>query len=471
MEDIPSAARLLAAGQRGEAIALDAVYGPCKVANVPGKGRGLLATGHVPAGNLLLLEPALAQGCSDVELATNLRELIEESETPAPDGKEGKSKGDGRLLRQLLSLAWGAEPTSVPEVAEAEAEDFMKRGPPSSDPSAFEEARRLLADSGKPGLDFSALLQQRLELAVRCNAFRSSLDALGALAWHSLWPAEQRALAESNPAKMPSPRLWMFLHAAMFNHSETPNATWCVAGGVIVVRAAAAIPAGTELTLSYWPDVDASDAVAHDLLTGYGMSQASISEAVELSLSEEAQSELLVLKKAPSEVAGLLADVSSYADTATAFDDAAAAIASRLSSAERVLPRAIQAFLEPRLLQAQLSLQQAAILSARGDPARGDQLRKLGLARAREALKLHPQPWGKRVLLSLIFTLKGAIRPAPAAMLSSVSGEAQNFSVQLAKQARFAVDDIRAELERAVEAAFGDAALLPAVLSKCGCPV
>jgi len=140
-----------------------------------------------------------------------------------------------------------------------------------------------------------------------------------------------------------------------------------------------------------------------------------------------------------------------------AFDESAAALSATISKAEGVLPKSLRAFLEPRFFQAQLTLQQGAILTARGDADRGSQLQKLAVKQIRSALHI----------------LEGALRPSPAMMMAVGSGEvgeggAEDFSINLAKQARISPEDVRSELERAVQEVFGDELLMPAVLSKCG---
>mmetsp|Transcript_55250 Transcript_55250/g.140068 ORF Transcript_55250/g.140068 Transcript_55250/m.140068 type:complete len:478 (-) Transcript_55250:50-1483(-) len=470
-DEIPSMARLLAAGQRGEALEVTPAYSSCKAANIPGKGRGLVASKVIRDNGLVLLEPALASGASYAEVAEQLCGLVE-----GPDGC------DATLLRQLLSLScWGESPTSVPPLPESDAEEaaaFMKREPPNRNPEEFEEAKKLLLeDAPNPdaAADFAPRLRRRLELVARSNAFRSAADPLGALAWHALSPAEQRDIAEREPARMPSPRVFLFLRAALINHSETPNAVWLVAGSLILVRAIRPIVPGEEVLLSYWPDIDSSDALSRGMYEGFGMSCSSVGGAPEFEFSAEQLAELAALKGAPAAVASRLAAVGAGSDVAVAFDEAAAALSATISKAEGVLPKSLRAFLEPRFFQAQLTLQQGAILTARGDADRGSQLQKLAVKQIRSALHILEGAWGKRVLLRLLFAFKGALRPSPAMMMAVGSGEVgeggtEDFSINLAKQARISPEDVRSELERAVQEVFGDELLMPAVLSKCGIP-
>merc|ERR1711971_809858 len=94
---------------------------------------------------------------------------------------------------------------------------------------------------------------------------------------------------------------------------------------------------------------------------------------------------------------------------------------------------------------------------------------------AREACARARGPWGRRELLRLLYGLHGVLRPAPAALLiasirggDASSGEPQDFAIELAKQARFSPEELRPQLERAIDDVFGDVALLDPVLTKCG---
>lgn len=466
----PSAARLLAAGQRPEVLDfVEPILDRCHVASVAGKGRGLLAAKDTPAGALLLLEPALASGESYAELAAKLRELI----IRQPIGNSSSPATDDVLLGQILSLyAWGQEPNSVREVTSVQC--LVPRGAPATNAEARAEVCRLLdldsEDADLASNDLCAKLLARLELIARGNAFRAAPDPLGALAWHSLAPREQRSLAEQDPNKVPAPRLWFFQHASLINHSETPNASRLVAGGFIAVRAAQDLRAGDEVLISYWPDVDAADAEEHGLLSGFSMTVATIGVVPELGLSAEQLVLFQRLKRSPLLAAEKLAEGAALGDPHAAFDAALSALTTEIKDAENVLSHELRAFFEPRALQAQIMLQQAAVKAAHGDTGRGDVLRRLGLEKLRRAVKQFPQPWGQRVLLRILFALKGVLRPAPVALLPGI-GQGQgsgDFAIQLAQQARVGSAELSSELECAVAAVFGDMALAHPVLSKCG---
>lgn len=107
-----------------------------------------------------------------------------------------------------------------------------------------------------------------------------------------------------------------------------------------------------EILVSYWPDIDADDAVRHGLLEGFGMSAATLGEgARELSFSEEEREALAKLKRLPSDVARQLSSPPA-GDVAALFDMASTLLTKELAAAERTLPRSLRAFLEPRFFQA-----------------------------------------------------------------------------------------------------------------------
>lgn len=437
----PSVARLLAAGQRGETLEAGAILDRCYVAVVPGKGRGLLASQDTPAGSLLLLEPALASGETHESLASELVLRVE---------------NDDALLAKVLHLCMaGKEPDDVPN-------DL------ASDPDIKAAVRRSLGVDVGEAEAYATRLRQRLESIAQGNAFRATADPLGALAWHALPPGEQRALAEHEPKKVPAPKLWLFPQASFINHSESPNAARLVAGGFIAVRSTRELKTDEEVLISYWPDVDAVDAKELGLLSSFGMTAATIGATPELGLSPEQLITLERLKRVPFTTAEKLKQDAAQGDPAAAFDAAVPALRAEISAAEKVLPKELRAFLEPRAFLAQVVLQQAAIKASRGDTAAGDTLRRLGLEQLRRSLSQFPEPWGQRLLLRILFVLNGMLRPAPLALLPGEAGTSGDFAVQLAKQARVHSSDIRAELERAVDFAFGDVALTDPVLSICG---
>jgi len=436
----PSVARLLAAGQRGETLEAGAILDRCHVSVVPGKGRGLLASQDTPAGSLLLLEPAVASGETHEVLASELAVRLDSD--------------DGVLAKVLRLCTVGEEPDNVPD-------DL------GSDPDVKAAARRLFGVDVGDAEAYPTKLHERLESIAQGNAFRASTDPLGALAWHALPPGEQRALAEHEPQKVPAPKLWLFLQASFLNHSETPNAARLVAGGFIAVRATRDLKAEEEVLISYWPDVDAVDAKELGLLSGFGMTAATIGTPPELGLSPDQLIMLERLKRVPFATAEKLKQDAAQGDPAAAFDAAVPALRAEISAAEKVLPKELRAFLEPRVFLAQVVLQQAAIKASRGDATAGDTLRRLGLEQLRRAVSQFPEPWGQRLLLRILFALNGMLRPAPIALLPG-DAEGGDFAIQLAKQARVHSPEISAELERAVDFTFGDSVLTDPVLSICG---
>lgn len=466
--------RLLAAGQKGENLTVKPFYGPCLARDVPFKGRGLVASEDVAANGVLLLEPSVASGATVDELATK---LVAEVETGG---------GDANLLRQLLSLCrWGEAPSEVqpigPSDEESTTDPTMKRQTPFYDADGWKAAKSLVpgVPEGCDGDDWRAALNRCMQSACQANAFRGAVDALGGFAWQTLSAEEQRAVAASDPSKVPVSQLSLFLRASLMNHSERPNASWLVAGGCIVVRAARALTKGEEVLVSYWPDIDAADARAMGLPEGYGMTQDSVGDAKELGLSAEQLQALTVLKGLPMATAERLQTAGGGGgDAATVFDAASAELDSGLREAGNLLPKMLVAFLEPRVLLSQLILQQAAAITARGDAKKGEALRTRALVQMRVALNSCDRPWNKRVLLRVILALKGVLRPAPAVMLGVCAGASadaagaasadRGFSICLAKQARASPADLRMELESAVRDVFGDEQLAGALLSITG---
>lgn len=421
----------------------------------------------------MLLEPALASGETYEDLAVQLWKLIvRENNTPGDTVIQevaGCETWDDVLMSQLLCLcAKGEAPTSVREVNKGEETTVLTRQLPESNP----DLRRVTCESVLHSSDASpSAIRDRLLLVGQANAFRSAMDPLGAIAWHALAPKDQRALAAEEPHKMPSPRLWLFLRASLLNHSEVPNAAWRIAGGVMTVRAARKLQAGEEVLLSYWPDIDALDAIHLDLPMAFGMRAEGLGPAPEMHLSDEERKQVAILKGLPQVVAQNLASGSTAAggDLAALFLDVERSLTQALADMEKALPKNLRAFLEPRCVLAQLTLQQAAAVAARGEAKQAEQLRALSVARVRKALAAFPEPWGQRVLLRLIYMLKGALRPT----LTSPPGGSDtdgDFCVQLSATARFTTAELDAELRAAVRSVYGDAALLQAVLSKCGLP-
>eukprot|EP00929_Paragymnodinium_shiwhaense_P016862 TRINITY_DN12552_c0_g1_i1.p1 TRINITY_DN12552_c0_g1~~TRINITY_DN12552_c0_g1_i1.p1 ORF type:complete len:524 (-),score=121.86 TRINITY_DN12552_c0_g1_i1:153-1643(-) len=475
----PSVARLLAAGQKGETLSVTPFLGATKPANIPGKGRGLVARSKVSAGDLLLLEPALASAASYADLAAALVKLLGPQGATAGDAvvsdADAAVEQDDVLLAQLMSLsAWGEPPASVPAVEEDAGLNHclnaMRRSARAADKEAFQRALKVL---GVAELDssFYSKLTARLELVARSNAFRSAVDPLGAIAWHALAPREQQQLAAQRPESVPVPIVSLFLRASLFNHSERPNASWMISGGVIAVRAAAEIQAGQEVLISYWPDVDAADALVHGFYDSFGgVAAAAGCAAQEHDLTEEQLSSLQALKKLPYMAASTLAEAGAGGDVAAAFQATSSLLNQEINRLEKVLPQDLRAFLEPRCILAQVTLQQAAVLAAGGDAERSAALRKVGMMRLTSGLQRYSHPWDKRVLLRLIHVLKGALRPAPLEMLKSATdaSEGEDFVIGLARQARPAPEELRGDLEKAVASVFGEEALVDPLLGKCG---
>lgn len=296
MAEGPSIAEVLVAGQQGEV--LEPFFGPCCAANVSGKGRGLRATADCAAGRLLLLEPMLASGLHYPDAAEELCWLAER---------------DDVLLGQLMSLAVsGDPPTAVSPMKEGEEESFLVRdrtqvqGEACLDGPNFTAAKKfLLKDEDDPDDPhvFRDRLKERLERILHANGFRGSSDPFGPLVWRTLTSCEQTTIWDQDPSKVPAPRIFLFLRACLLNHSENPNAAWYVVSNAIVVHAIDTIAQGDEVTISYWPDIDAADAHEVGLFEAYGLDSSTVGTAPELVLTPDQREHLQGLKRLPFEVA------------------------------------------------------------------------------------------------------------------------------------------------------------------------
>ncbi|CAK0836394.1 unnamed protein product [Prorocentrum cordatum] len=159
-------------------------YGTCKPAEVPGKGRGLIAAAHVPAGGLLLCEPAVAAAPGQEELAAELLALTE--------------GGDEVLLGQLLLLAaWGEAPGAVPPLADADAATFL-----------VDPMRAAYDDNQLPEPSLVDLVNEEFEdcsadIACSMDDLAGHVDEQGdADAWPTTVPA---ALPNSSPGGLEGP--------------------------------------------------------------------------------------------------------------------------------------------------------------------------------------------------------------------------------------------------------------------------
>merc|ERR1712137_265552 len=367
-----------------------------------------------------------------------------------------------------------------PPMKDGEEESFLVRdhtqvpGESCLDGPNFVAAKKLLLkDEDAPDDPFvlRGRLKERLERILHANGFRGSSDPFGPLVWRTLTSSEQTTIWDQDPSKVPAPRIFLFLRACLLNHSENPNAAWYVVSNAIVVHAICAIAQGEEVTISYWPDIDAADAQEVGLFEAYGIDSSTVGTAPELELTPDKRAHLQALKRVPFEVAQRLMNRSvspNKVDPSLLFDEVVTFLSTELAKGEKELPRQLCGFLEPRILQAQLTLQQSALRASMGQSKRSEELRKLGIVIAKDALSNFSRPWSKRILLRLIYGLKAALRPAPFALMQESSS--QDFEVKLSAGAQITVKELKLELEKAFGAVFGvfgDSAILEAFLSQC----
>ncbi|BGP18687.1 hypothetical protein JCM10213v2_006753 [Rhodosporidiobolus nylandii] len=211
--------KLFKDGQAGDFV------GPVKVVERAsrGGGRGVVATRDIQAGELLMLEKAVAVGEGDtsrksVVLALDMRtnQGATQAQLNLVDAIIAKMLDDPSVAPFIYSLYGG--------------EDF----PPATTPpfKAF-PSRAAAADASTASVDTA-----RVEAIATQNRF---------------------ALREAaDDSKGHHPPTALFLHASLFNHSCLANATWSSCGDMIIVRARKHIPNGDEVFIPY-VSVEASE--------------------------------------------------------------------------------------------------------------------------------------------------------------------------------------------------------------------
>jgi len=169
--------------------------GPVRSAIVPGRGRGLFAERDLAAGDLLM-------ACAPLALAL------------APPGQQPQPEALLRALRQALAESPAAAAATA-AMYDGSA-DSAARNPEQQQPEGIAgvdlESLVGLNAYGEPWTDVAAT-------AARCEPFAAFLG---------LWP-----------------------RFCLLNHDCAPNCSTLVLGRTMVVRAARAVPAGAELTISY----------------------------------------------------------------------------------------------------------------------------------------------------------------------------------------------------------------------------
>jgi len=186
--------------------------GPVRLARLPGKGRGVVASAPLPPGALLLVAEPLAiatgpAGADDIEVETLVEHILSDATRLTP-----------RQAAQLRALTDGA-----PE------------GGGGAD-AGDDEVAALFAGGEALGFWDSGMDEDGLWARVGCNSFG---DGCGDL------PA---ALARGDA---PRASIGLWFRFSFLNHSCEPNAVAYLVADRMVVRAARAVGAGEELTINY----------------------------------------------------------------------------------------------------------------------------------------------------------------------------------------------------------------------------
>eukprot|EP00798_Chlamydomonas_sp_ICE-L_P031390 gene31390-6548_t len=198
-------------------------FGPVKILDIPGKGRGLVATANIEPGDLLLVS-------SPVKMVK---------------GAQGKQLGPPELLAALaadelsnedkfrLGLLYNSEQPST-------LQDFYNgvEGLTNQKAKGFGAPKPSGASGANPPLDASAL-----KTLSNLYSWGNTYSEIGATkcrgddpqSFVGIWP-----------------------EAALLNHSCVPNSVSMVVGGQMLVRAVGSIPAGGEITASYLEDMGSS---------------------------------------------------------------------------------------------------------------------------------------------------------------------------------------------------------------------
>lgn len=199
----------------------NAYIGPIRSENVGGRGRGLIASSDLPAGSLVLLEPATIatppgqhQDMCDRGEDTDFS-LFFETMARLRAGGEG-----ARALRDRLCCLHPS-PDEVVSVARDQLADMRI--------DASELPNRL-----PTGMSLADV--RHVERVANRNAF-----TLTSPPGMMLRPELQRLEGGSG----------LFLFTSLFNHSCEPNCVWSVVAGVAIVRCVRDVREGEELTISY----------------------------------------------------------------------------------------------------------------------------------------------------------------------------------------------------------------------------
>ncbi|GAA6013669.1 hypothetical protein JCM10207_004811 [Rhodosporidiobolus poonsookiae] len=210
--------------------------GPVKVVEFKerGGGRGVVATGDIKAGELVLVEKAFAVGrpqndTSSSVLAVNLH--LGRSE-----------KGADLVLAGSIVSRLMDDPSTLPIFNSL----YGGKDHPPSSVASFGALNRRQASLEDKAVDIDIARIEAISIANRYGITTAKDDKV-------------RSLDSSSG---------LFLNASLFNHSCAPNALWTACDDIMIVRARAPIAAGEEVFVAYI-NTEADRKHRTDVLSGH----------------------------------------------------------------------------------------------------------------------------------------------------------------------------------------------------------
>jgi len=240
------------------------LVGPVKVANISGKGRGLIATQHLNIGDLILAcQPlAITHGNPEDEEAPDYATLYPKVKTLASAAQpqpHGSRPSPVQYARQWLHVLHDGRPSEALSSDSATSYTdalFHASGMPVHVPNGPASDAAASTPRGLP-----PLLEARkpdLEQLVLHNAFGDGFDDLVAVAVRKAAAAAtasstagSTAAPEPAPSSQATSHVGLWPHFSLLNHSCLPNAVHYVVGSTMVVRAVHPIAPGDEVLVSY----------------------------------------------------------------------------------------------------------------------------------------------------------------------------------------------------------------------------
>lgn len=206
--------------------------GPIQIKSSPGKGRGLFLTRDVQAGELLLVEKAIAASFKkeapvEIRRGFNFPFL-------KPRSRYGMLK-HSTLIRLQHAIRWSPSfQLQVLSLFAGEDSQAPKNIPPMRPKSIGSSSMTVMEDEGEDERKFLADV-------FRLNAFASPPIP-------QILPSSPSPSISKNTPTKPNA---LFYLASFLNHSCTPNITRTIIGDVIIVRSRVDMPKGTEIMDAY----------------------------------------------------------------------------------------------------------------------------------------------------------------------------------------------------------------------------